>query len=241
MTERRRPHRRGGRGPRSYDRTTAESNGEPNPYRDGAAETPVDGGDPIDNAPPPIVSIATEDAPAAPPPPPQPSASPAAAPPSAESSSETREQEQRPPREDRGPDQRPPREHRDHRHHHRDQRSDRNENGAAGRQNNQQFNGSRRRRSSPTARRRVGSTRRVTAASFGVPGTVTSQSRAMRTSHRNSSGNTACDVATPSSQARDAITADAVRSSICSRSMTRIRRLRLADRISARSPRPTRI
>ena len=100
---------------------------------------------------------------------------------------------------------------------------------------------SRRRRSSPTARRRVGSTRRVTAASFGVPGTVTSQSRAMRTSHRNSSGNTACDVATPSSQARDAITADAVRSSICSRSMTRIRRSRLADRISARSPRPTRI
>jgi len=145
MTERRRPHRRGGRGPRSYDRTTAESNGEPNPYRDGAAETPVDGGDPIDNAPPPIVSIATEDAPAAPPPPPPPSASPAAAPPSAESSSETREQEQRPPREDRGPDQRPPREHRDHRHHHRDQRSDRNENGAAGRQNNQQFNGNGRR------------------------------------------------------------------------------------------------
>ncbi len=143
MTERRRPHRRGGRGPRSYDRTTAESNGEPNPYRDGAAETPVDGGDPIDNAPPPIVSIATEDAPAAPPPPP--SASPAAAPPSAESSSETREQEQRPPREDRGPDQRPPREHRDHRHHHREQRSDRNENGAAGRQNNQQFNGNGRR------------------------------------------------------------------------------------------------
>ncbi len=145
MTERRRPHRRGGRGPRSYDRTTAESNGEPNPYRDGAAETPVDGGDPIDNAPPPIVSIATEDAPAAPPPPPPPSASPAAAPPSAESSSETREQEQRPPREDRGPDQRPPREHRDHRHHHREQRSDRNENGAAGRQNNQQFNGNGRR------------------------------------------------------------------------------------------------
>jgi len=145
MTERRRPHRRGGRGPRSYDRTTAESNGEPNPYRDGAAETPVDGGDPIDNTPPPIVSIATEDAPAAPPPPPPPSASPAAAPPSAESSSETREQEQRPPREDRGPDQRPPREHRDHRHHHREQRSDRNENGAAGRQNNQQFNGNGRR------------------------------------------------------------------------------------------------
>jgi len=145
MTERRRPHRRGGRGPRSYDRTTAESNGEPNPYRDGAAETPVDGGDPIDNAPPPIVSIATEDALAAPPPPPPPSASPAAAPPSAESSSETREQEQRPPREDRGPDQRPPREHRDHRHHHREQRSDRNENGAAGRQNNQQFNGNGRR------------------------------------------------------------------------------------------------
>ena len=143
MTERRRPHRRGGRGPRSYDRTTAESNGEPNPYRDGAAETPVDGGDPTDNAPPPIVSIATDDAPAAPPPPP--SASPAAAPPSAESSSETREQEQRPPREDRGPDQRPPREHRDHRHHHREQRSDRNENGAAGRQNNQQFNGNGRR------------------------------------------------------------------------------------------------
>src|SRR6476620_3954415 len=145
MTERRRPHRRGGRGPRSYDRTTAESNGEPNPYRDGAAEAPVDGGDPIDNAPPPIVSIATEDALAAPPPPPPPSASPAAAPPSAESSSETREQEQRPPREDRGPDQRPPREHSDHRHHHRAQRSDRNENGAAGRQNNQQFNGNGRR------------------------------------------------------------------------------------------------
>ena len=146
MTERRRPHRRGGRGPRSYNRTAAESNGEPNPYRDGATETPVDEGDPIDNAnaPPPTISVATEDAPAASPPPPPPP-SPAAAPPSAESSSETREQEQRPPREDRGPDQRPPREHREHRHHHRDQRGDRNENGSGGRQHNQQFNGNGRR------------------------------------------------------------------------------------------------
>jgi transcription termination factor Rho len=146
MTERRRPHRRGGRGPRSYNRTAAESNGEPNPYRDGATETPVDEGDPIDNAnaPPPTISVATEDAPAASPPPPPPPA-PAAAPPSAESSSETREQEQRPPREDRGPDQRPPREHREHRHHHRDQRGDRNENGSGGRQHNQQFNGNGRR------------------------------------------------------------------------------------------------
>ena len=146
MTERRRPHRRGGRGPRSYNRTAAESNGEPNPYRDGATETPVDEGDPIDNAnaPPPTISVATEDAPAASPPPPPPP-SPAAAPPSAESSSETREQEQRAPREDRGPDQRPPREHREHRHHHRDQRGDRNENGSGGRQHNQQFNGNGRR------------------------------------------------------------------------------------------------
>jgi len=146
MTERRRPHRRGGRGPRSYNRTAAESNGEPNPYRDGATETPVDEGDPIDNAnaPPPTISVATEDAPAASPLPPPPPA-PAAPPPSAESPSETREQEQRPPREDRGPDQRPPREHREHRHHHRDQRGDRNENGSGGRQHNQQFNGNGRR------------------------------------------------------------------------------------------------
>jgi len=146
MTERRRPHRRGGRGPRSYNRTAAESNGELNPYHAGATETPVDEGDPIDNAnaPPPTISVATEDAPAASPPPPPPP-SPAAAPPSAESSSETREQEQRPPREDRGPDQRPPREHREHRHHHRDQRGDRNENGSGGRQHNQQFNGNGRR------------------------------------------------------------------------------------------------
>jgi len=148
MTERRRPHRRGGRGPRSYNRTNAESNGEPNPYRDGA-ETPVDEGEPIDNSPPPTVSVATEDAPtASPPPAPPPPASPApaAAPPSAESSSEVREQEQRAPREDRGPDQRPPREHREHRHHHREQRvGDRNENGAGGRQHNQQFNGNGRR------------------------------------------------------------------------------------------------
>src|SRR5678815_685351 len=81
------------------------SNGEPNPYRDGATETPVDEGDPIDNAnaPPPTISVATEDAPAASPLPPPPPA-PAAPPPSAESPSETREQEQRLPREDRGPD-----------------------------------------------------------------------------------------------------------------------------------------
>jgi hypothetical protein len=103
MTERRRPHRRGGRGPRSYGRTPAESNGEPNPYRETAPETPVDGGDTIDTTPPPIVSLATEDALAAPPPPP---------PPVTESAGETREQEQRAPREYREQDQRPPRESR---------------------------------------------------------------------------------------------------------------------------------
>jgi transcription termination factor Rho len=137
MTERRRPHRRGGRGPRSYGRTPADSNGEPNPYRDAAPETPVDGGDTIDTAPPQTVSVATEDAPAAPPPPPPPAAT--------ETSGEAREQEQRPPREFREHDQRPPREHREHREHrhHRDQRGDRSENG--GRPHNQQFNGNGRR------------------------------------------------------------------------------------------------
>ena len=135
MTERRRPHRRG-RGPRSYDRTPADSNGEPNPYLDGAPEAPVDGGDTIDPTPPPMVSVATEDAPAAAPPPPPP--------PVAESPGETREPEQRPAREYREHDQRPPREHREHRHH-RDHREQRGENGAGGRPHNQQFNGNGRR------------------------------------------------------------------------------------------------
>ena len=138
MTERRRPHRRG-RGPRSYGRTPADSSGEPNPYRDGGPEAPIDGGDTTDTSPPPMTFITTEDVPAAAPPPP---------PPPVESSTETREPEQRPPREFREHEQRPsrePREPREHRHHrdHREQRGDRSENG--GRPHNQQFNGNGRR------------------------------------------------------------------------------------------------
>ena len=245
MTERRRPHRRGGRGPRSYNRTT-ESNGEPNPYLDGA-ETPVEGGEPIDNAPPPTVSVATEDAsPASPPPPPPASPAPAAAPPSAESSGEMREQEQRAPREDRGPDQRPPREHREHRHHQRDQRGgDRNENGAGGRQHNQQFNGNGRRN-----RRNRGRGRQREHQPNQPPTPIVADSetqgwfdpsrdggfirraansylaecRRRVRRRRISSGSTACDAATRSSRARAAIIAGAVPWSICSRSTNRIRR-----------------
>src|SRR5512138_583021 len=137
MTERRRPHRRG-RGPRSNGRTPADSTGEPNPYRDGGPEAPIDAGDTIDTTPPPMTVVATEDAPAAP-------APPAATPgPTAETPGETREPEQRPPREFREHEQRP-REHREHRQHreHRDQRGERNDNG--GRPHNQQFNGNGRR------------------------------------------------------------------------------------------------
>ena len=47
MTERRRPHRRG-RGQRPYNRNAAEPQGEPNPYRDGPAES---GDAPIEQAP----------------------------------------------------------------------------------------------------------------------------------------------------------------------------------------------
>ena len=147
MTERRRPHRRG-RGPRSYGRTPADSNGEPNPYRDGAPEVPNEGGDPID-ASPPVTSTTTEDAPAAAPSPPP------VAPPAAESAGEPREQEQRPPREYREHDQRPQRDHREHRHH-RDHRESRGENGSGGRQHNQQFagNGRRNRRNRGRGRQR---------------------------------------------------------------------------------------
>ena len=142
MTERRRPHRRG-RGPRSYDRTPADSTGDPNPYRDGAPEAPADSGDTIDTPPPNnLASVVTDDAPAP------------AAPSSGEAPPEPREPEQpqRPPREFRE-DQRP-REHRDHREprHHRDNRDNRDhrdqrgENGSGGnRPQNQQFNGNGRR------------------------------------------------------------------------------------------------
>ena len=137
MTERRRPHRRG-RGPRSSGRTPADSTGEPNPYRDGGPEAPIDGGDTIDTTPPPMTFVATEDATAAAPPPPAPPA------PTAEPPGETREPEQRPPRVFREHEQRP-REHREHRQHrdHREQRGERNDNG--GRPHNQQFNGNGRR------------------------------------------------------------------------------------------------
>jgi transcription termination factor Rho len=133
MTERRRPHRRG-RGPRSYGRTPADANGEPNPYLDGASEAPPAEGETIDTTPPPIASIATDDVPQAASPPP---------PPVAEAPTETRVEEQRPPREFPEHQQRQPREHREHRHH-RDHREPRGENGG-GRPHNQQFNGNGRR------------------------------------------------------------------------------------------------
>ena len=135
MTERRRPHRRG-RSPRTYDQTSADSTGDANPYRDGAPDAPVDGGDNTDSPPPSMASVATEDAPA-------PTA------PSNQTSAEPREPEQqRPPREFRERDHRPrePREHRERReprqNQNREHRDHRGENGASGnRQQNQQFGG----------------------------------------------------------------------------------------------------